>query len=351
MSGINHMKFFEKPELKKFFTKLYSDKDINVQISRYKNLAKEYIEKFGNEEIQVFSAPGRTEIIGNHTDHNNGKVLTASVNLDCIGIASKNDERTVNIYDITYKEDLSIDIDDIEKVEGEKGTVGLIKGILAGFKKYGYEIGGFNACITSNVIKAAGVSSSAAFEMNICAMINSFYNNEKIDRVTYAKIGKYAENLYWDKKSGLLDQMASAIGGMISIDFKNLESPVVKEINFDFEKIGYSLLIVNTGKNHADLSQEYSSIPYEMKAIAEYLNKGVCREINETNLLNKIGNIRTEFGDRAVLRVMHFLEENRRVESIIEAIKEIDIRKIMNLINESGNSSWKWLQNPRLKPP
>jgi galactokinase len=341
------IELLESDRIKTLFSKVYGSnaKTISSQITRYKDLIAHYKEEFEEADIEMFSSPGRTEIGGNHTDHNHGKVLTASINLDCIGIACKNEKNLIHIKDITYNENFIIDANKLNKIEGEKGAIALVKGILNGFKEFGYNIGGFNACITSDVISAAGVSSSASFEMLICSIINLFFNDGNIDKVTCARIGQYAENKYWDKQSGLLDQMACAFGGMISIDFKDPKKPVIENIEFDFDKENYDLIIVNTGKNHADLSDEYSSIPIEMKSVANYFNKQFLREISKEDILNNIDSLREKVGDRPILRALHFFEENNRVDEQVKALKNGNFQMFLNLIIESGDSSWKWLQN------
>mgnify|MGYP002445343089 CR=1 FL=1 len=229
--------------------------------ARYEAVLKGFKEAFGDsEEVLLFSSPGRTEISGNHTDHNHGKVLAGSINLDCVGAAAKNYSNQVHIISETYDQDITIDLNDLEPSIKKAGTVDLIKGLLKGFETSG----GFNAYITSNVISAAGVSSSASFEMLVCSMLNTFFNESHMDNVAYAHIGKYAENVYWDKASGLLDQMACAVGGLITIDFVEPMTPMVKKIDFDFQAQNHSLIIVQTGKGHADLSAEYSAVPEEM---------------------------------------------------------------------------------------
>lgn len=314
--------------------------------ARYEKVLKGFEENFGdNEGILLFSSPGRTEISGNHTDHNHGKVLAGSINLDCVGAAAKNYSSHVRIISETYNQDITIDLNDLEPSAKKAGTVDLIKGILKGFETSGYSVGGFNAYITSNVISAAGVSSSASFEMLLCSMLNAFFNESRMDNVAYAHIGKFAENKYWDKASGLLDQMACAVGGLITIDFVEPMTPVVQKIDFDFKAQNHSLIIVQTGKGHADLSAEYSSIPNEMKRVAAVFGKEVCAEITEQEVIENAAKVRKEAGDRAFLRALHFFEDNKRVEKQVQALKENRFDEFLSLITESGNSSWKWLQN------
>ena len=217
------------------------------------------------------------------------------------------------------------------------GTIDLTKGILQGFKEKGYEIGGFDAYITSNVISAAGVSSSAAYEMLICSMLNTFFNGGKMDVVTYSHIGKYSENHFWNKASGLLDQMACAVGGFITIDFKNPEKPVVEKIDFDFGAQNYSLVIVNTGKGHADLSADYSSVPLEMRKVAAYFGKEACADITEEDVIREMADVRAYAGDRSVMRALHFFEENKRVEEQVKALREGDFETFLQDVTASGN--------------
>lgn len=327
------------------FKKLYGEEAILENQDRYLDLIEKFQKSFFQENISMFSSPGRTEISGNHTDHNHGKVLAGSINLDCVGIAAKNNSNYVNIISETFHQNFSIDINDLKPGEKMAGTVDLVKGLLAGFQESGYDIGGFDAYITSNVISAAGVSSSAAFEMLVCSILNEFFNEGRMDTVAYAHIGKYAENKYWNKASGLLDQMACAVGGLITIDFLEPSVPAVEKIDFDFSAQGYDLIIVNTGKGHADLSEDYSSVPIEMKKVAEFFGKSYCSEITEEEVIGKLQKVREFAGDRSVLRALHFFEENKRVEAEVAALKENRFDDFLTNITASGNSSWKWLQN------
>ena len=313
--------------------------------ARYRSLIEKFQKTFGDKDILMFSSPGRTEISGNHTDHNHGKVLAGSINLDCVGIAAKNDSPVVHIISETFHQDITVDLNHLEPSERKAGTEDLIKGLLKGFLESGYEIGGFDALVTSNVISSAGVSSSAAFEMLLCSMINRFFNEGRMDTVAYAHIGKYAENVYWDKASGLLDQMACAVGGLITIDFVEPAVPKVEKIDFDFASQDHSLIIVQTGKGHADLSADYSSVPNEMKKVAEYFGKEVCAEITEEQVIENLQAVRKFAGDRSVMRALHFFEENRRVDAEVAALKEGRFQDFLENITASGNSSWKWLQN------
>ncbi|NGM81706.1 galactokinase [Paenibacillus sp. 7124] len=328
-------------------TELYGDgqEALSSQTERYSALVNEYSQRFGGSDVYLFSSPGRSEISGNHTDHNLGKVIAASINMDCIGVAEKTGDNKVSIRSITYNEDFTIDLGRRAENPNASGTYTLVEGILNGFEKNGYSIGGFNVCLTSDVISAAGVSSSASFEMLICAILNFFYNGNQLDIVACAKIGQYAENTKWDKQSGLLDQIACGYGGLISIDFKDAQHPVITSLNFEPVNQAYKLLIVPTGGNHADLSQEYSSIPSEMKAVAKELGAQVLGDLSAADVLSRFQELREKAGDRAVLRALHFFEENDRVDKQIKALDEGRPDEFLKLVNESGNSSWKWLQN------
>ncbi|MGI5174535.1 galactokinase [Treponema sp. OMZ 840] len=328
-----------------------------AQTARYADLEKQWHTRFGGVQksggtadtqktvLRFFSSPGRSEIGGNHTDHNLGKVLAASINQDCIAAVQPCGDGIVYICDITYNKDFSIDTADTAYREGEGGSEALIRGMLQGFKNAGYRVGGFKACITSDVIRAAGVSSSASFEMLICLILNNLYNNGSVPLESLAAIGQFAENAYWHKKSGLLDQTACAFGGLIAIDFQNPQAPLIEKIPFDFAKENFDLIIVNTGTGHADLSEEYSAIPSEMKAVAAALGTEHLRKLSFEDVYNHIGRIRRQCGDRALLRALHFFEENRRVENEAAALKAGDFRGFLKLVGESGASSWKYLQN------
>ncbi len=339
------IRLLESEKSRKLLAALYGEEAVKENVERYQDLIKNYQKKFSEDDVMLFTSPGRTEISGNHTDHNHGKVLAGSINLDCVGVAAKNNSRKVNIVSETYNQSFVIDLDDLSPSDKKTGTIDLVKGLLEGFLEAGYEIGGFNAYITSSVISAAGVSSSASFEMLLCSILNTFFNNGRMDTVTYAHIGRFSENRYWDKASGLLDQMACAVGGLITIDFKDPAVPVVEKIDFDLSSHNHSLIIVNTGKGHADLSADYSSVPKEMKKVAEYFGKEVCAEITKEEVIDHLSEVREYAGDRSVLRALHFFEENKRVDAQVEALKENRFEDFLKNITASGNSSWKWLQN------
>ncbi len=339
------LKKLDSAQAKDLMAVLYGEAQAEANIVRYKALVEKFTEEFGDKDMKMFSSPGRTEISGNHTDHNHGKVLAGSINLDCVGIAAKNGTGKINIVSETFNQKFSVDLEELAPSAKMGGTVDLVKGLVKGFQEKGYKVGGFDAYITSNVISAAGVSSSAAFEMLLCSMLNVFFNDNKMDVVAYAHVGKYAENHYWNKSSGLLDQMACAMGGLITIDFYDLQNPKVEQIPFDFGSQNHSLIIVNTGKGHADLSADYSSVPAEMKKVAEYFGKEVCAQVKEEEVIACLAKVREFAGDRSVMRALHFFEVNRRVEAEVAALRENRFDDFLAGITASGNSSWKWLQN------
>ncbi|MBE7018687.1 MAG: galactokinase [Ruminococcaceae bacterium] len=325
---------------------LYGKENVSVQKTRYIEAVEKFCEIYGErDDLMIFSAPGRTEIGGNHTDHNLGKVLAGSVNLDVIAVASKNADGRIRVQSKGHREAV-VAINDLEIHEEEaEQSVSLVRGMAARFQQLGYQIGGFDTYSTSNVLRGSGLSSSAAFEVLIGTILNGLFNDEKVSAVEIAKMSQYAENEYFKKPCGLMDQMASSVGGIITIDFKEKESPVIEKVNFDFQKSGYALCIVDTGGNHSDLTNEYASIPGEMKAVAGYFGKSVLREVTKEEILTNIVALRKQFGDRAVLRSLHYLDDNARVEKEVEALNNDDFESFKQEIIASGNSSFRFLQN------
>ena len=322
------------------------DKIIGRHFERYDNLARKYIEQFGEGELHFFSAPGRTEICGNHTDHNHGRVLAASIDLDSIAAANTNEQGKVVLYSEGYPDAFEVDLNHLHRIDSEKGTTSaLIRGIAFKLSELGYEIGGFNACVTSDVLPGSGLSSSASIEVLIGTIFNTLFNDERIPVEELAKIGQFAENRYFGKPCGLMDQLACAVGGIIAIDFENPFEPVIKRVSFDFSEKNYRVLVVDTGGNHADLTDDYASIPAEMKSVARALGAEVCREIDYDQLLHKAKSLRVQVGDRALLRAFHFLCENERVVHQVNSLESGDFQTFLRLVEESGNSSCKWLQN------
>lgn len=330
---------------KSFFEKMYGRSGAEANKERYLHVIEGFKQAYQKDDMSLFTSAGRTEISGNHTDHNHGKVLAGSINLDCVAAAAPNGTAQIRIISETYNQKFTIRLNDLTPSGKNMGTIDLTKGMLRAFQEYGYAVGGFDAYITSNVISAAGVSSSASYEMLICSIVNTFFNEGKLDAVSYAHIGKYAENHYWNKASGLLDQMACAVGGMITIDFKDPQNPVLEKLNYDFGAKDHSLVIVQTGKGHADLSEEYSAVPREMQSAAAVLGAEYLADTTEEEVLSHVTEIREKAGDRAFLRALHFFEENRRVEAQVAALKEDRFEDFLKLVTASGNSSWKWLQN------
>ena len=326
--------------------KLYGENALSAQLERYAAAEKSFAEIFGTTDgIRVFSAPGRTEVSGNHTDHNCGKVLAAAVDLDVIAFVVPADDGIIDIKSEGFPR-LSVDVNDLTVHEDEKNTTAaLIRGVAAGFANDGLKTGGFKAYATSNVLQGSGVSSSAAFEVLIGTILSGLYNNGEVSAVKIAQIAQYAENVYFGKPSGLMDQMASSVGGFITIDFKDTSAPVINSISYDFASSGYSLCIVDTKGSHADLTPEYAALPQEMKAAAAVFGKSVLREVDEDEFMEKISLIREKCGDRSVLRALHFFDENKRVDKAETCLKSGDINGFLEVINASGSSSYKYLQN------
>ncbi len=324
---------------------LYGEDNLVSSKARYQKAIDNFKALYGEREnTRIFSVPGRSEISGNHTDHNRGKVLAASIDLDMIAIAAPSDDGTILLKSEGFDADTVV----IAEREAAKtlrySSTALIAGVADGFLKAGYTVGGFVAYTTNNVFKGSGLSSSAAFEVMIGNILRGLYDNA-IDDIEIAKIAQYAENEFFGKPCGLMDQTACAVGGFIAIDFADPKDPIVEKPDFDLSALGYSLCIVNTGGNHADLNEDYASVPAEMKAVAKALGKEVLRDCPEDTLLPRLPALRKTLGDRALLRAFHFFAENRRVEKQTEALKKGDIGTFFALVNESGSSSFRYLQN------
>lgn len=318
---------------------------IKYQKERYVNALDKYIELFGEENVDIYSAPGRTEVGGNHTDHQHGMVLAASVNLDAIAIVGNNDKNTIELFSEGYSP-LSISLDNIAVNEAEFGTTSaLIKGVIAGMNDHGYKTGPFKAYVTSDVLNGAGLSSSAAFEAIIGTILSGLYNDMKVSPIDIAIIGQYAENVFFGKPCGLMDQMACSVGGFVHIDFKDPANPIVEKVDFDIADKGYSLCIVDTKGSHADLTDDYSAIPKEMKEVAALFGKEFLNDIPAEEFFSKLPEIFRKVGDRNILRAMHFFKDNERVQKEVDALKADDFDTFLSLIKESGDSSYKRLQN------
>lgn len=322
-----------------------TDNAVEEQKPRYIRTAEKFIEMFGDDrDVMVLSAPGRTEISGNHTDHNNGKVLAASINLDAIAVAAVNNKLVVNEKSEGHNLN-TVDISSLEPDEKEYGkSAAMIKGVVARLNQLGYKIGGFDACTTSDVMGGSGLSSSAAFEVLLGNIVSHLFNDGKIDPVEIAKAAQYSENVFFGKPSGLLDQMASSVGSFVNIDFKDPEKPVIKKVEYDFAGSGYNLCIVDTHGSHSDLTDDYAAVRGDMEAVANAMGKKVLREISFENFVSAIPDIKDKVCDRAIIRAMHYYKENQRVDSIVE---ELESKGTLNLdeITKSGYSSFMYNQN------
>ena len=346
MNAVQLIAAIESGKYNGIFTELYGEENIKAQEARYIKVVNEFAKLFGGDrEISLFSVAGRSEISGNHTDHNYGKVLAASINLDIIAAASPRDDLHINIKSEGFPID-EVDIADPTVDEALYYTSkSIISGMCSGFMKYGHKVGGYDAYTTSNVFKGSGLSSSAAFEDMVGLILNGFYNDGAVENAEIAKIAQYSENAFFGKPSGLMDQTACAVGGFVAIDFKNPKEPVIEKLPFDLTAAGYSLCIVNTGGNHADLNDDYASVPADMKKIASYFGKPVLREVGLDEILKNIKALREFAGDRAVMRAIHYKNENERVTAQTAALKSGDIDGFFAGVMASGNSSFKYLQN------
>jgi galactokinase len=331
------------------FRELYGTDEVILkeQVERYVNLMIDFKKTFGTEDVKLFSSPGRTEIGGNHTDHNYGRVLAGAVNLDNIAAAAKNGTNTIRIKSAGYPE-FQVELTDFKPKEEEYYTsTSLVKGIAAKMKEKGYEIGGFNACIDGRVPKGSGLSSSASFEVLIGTIINELFNEGKMSAVENAIIGQWSENNYFGKPCGLMDQTACAVGGLITIDFKDPANPIVKEVDFDFVSTGFALVITDVGGGHDDAASqaEYASLPTEMKSVAAVLGAKVLREVTLQQIVENIPAIRAKTGDRAILRAYHFQGDNQRVVDQVAALERNDFQSFLKMVVESGYSSYMYNQN------
>jgi galactokinase len=326
---------------------LYGADNLERQQQRYKALIREYSGRFGTpRSLQFVSAPSRTELGGNHTDHNHGKVLCASVSLDSVAAIEPRSDNRVKLKSSAFSHLFDIDLSELAPREQEKGsTEALIRGVTAGMRMRNFRTGGFNAVVHSDVLIGSGLSSSASIEVLLGGIFNTLHNESSVDPVTIAKIGQYAENVYFDKPCGLMDQLACAVGGVLSIDFKDNENPVVEQIPVDFSQTGYILAVVHTGGSHADLTTAYASIPMEMKQVASLFKKNTLREVGEEVFRTNISMARKNAGDRAVLRALHFFSENHRVEMMVEALRAEEFDAYLRFVSESGASSGSMLQN------
>ena len=329
------------------FARLYGKRDGELarQLTRYSRLVKEHEDIFHADDkpLYLISAPGRTEIIGNHTDHNNGRVLAAAVNLDCLACVSPRDDMNVCIHS-QGDPVIALSLDDLAVHEEEKGTsAALVRGVAKGMADRGCRLGGFDAAVTSDVLGGSGLSSSAAYEVMVCAILDALYNGFTVASTPRAQIAQYAENVYFGKPSGLMDQMACSTGGLVTIDFK--DEPVVEPLAFNFNEAGFALVVVNTGGSHDNLTPEYAAIRTEMEEVAAFFGEKVLRSVRPEQLEQQMGALREKVGERPILRAMHFFQENKRVKQMVQAIRRKDLAAMLAELNASGESSWKLLQN------
>lgn len=345
-ASVDMLRKIDSGEYDRAFGFLYGEQHLAAQRARYKKAVNEFVAVYGDsdEPLCLFSAPGRTEIGGNHTDHNHGRVLAGSVNLDVIAVVRRN-VGAIRVKSEGYEMD-TVSVDELTpRIEEKNKSASLVRGTAARFGELGYAVEGFDAYTTSNVLKGSGLSSSAAFEVLIGVILNHLYNDGKVDAVEIAQIAQYAENIYFGKPCGLMDQMASSVGNIITIDFADPSKPIIEKVEFDFSAVQHALCIVDVGGNHADLTHEYASIPEEMRAVATSLGVDYLRETSLGAVFENIRTLREKHGDRAVLRAIHFLRENERVVAQVEALRRGDFDAFKALIIESGNSSFEYLQN------
>ena len=336
-----------KGELDDSLKYLYVSSDVDFYRDRYMSVINGYEEIFGKaDELALFSAPGRTEIGGNHTDHQHGCVIAGSVNLDVIAAVSLNNENVVRIKAKGYPMD-EINLDDLEINEKEYDkAISLIRGVIKRITELGYEVKGFNAYTESNVMKGSGLSSSAAFEVLVGTIINHLFANAEISPVEIAKIGQFAENVYYNKPSGLLDQMASSVGAVVAVDFKDNDAPIVKKVDFDLSSFNHSLCIIDSGADHADLTNEYAAVTEEMRLVSKFFGKNYLREVSRDEFFNNLKDIRKAVNnDRAILRAIHYFNDSDRAVAETEAIEKGDFKEFCRLNRESGRSSFMYLQN------
>lgn len=342
--------FVQSEQCRCLLPRLYGDQfDSNMHMLRYRQLIKKHLDTFGSTDesaIGLFSTAGRTELAGNHTDHNRGKVIAASINLDTIAAARK----TENMVAVLVSEGfplVQVALTDVSPREEERGTTdALVRGIAAGFRQRGLIIGGFEANTTTRVLTGSGLSSSAAIEMLVATLFNNLYNEDFLSPLDLAIICQHAENVYFGKPSGLMDQIACGIGGIIGIDFADPKKPSLTPVSCNFHRLGYDLVVVNTQGSHADLTAEYAAIPEEMRAVASCFGKEVLREVPVSLFIESLAHVRKRLGnDRALLRAYHYFSENERVDRMLEALTTEDMPTYLALVNESGVSSFCYLQN------
>ena len=315
------------------------------QLERYDRLAETFRAQFGREPERFVSAPGRTEVVGNHTDHQNGKVLAAAVNLDTVAAVAPRDDGRVVLYSEGFDAAFEVDVnDDAVREDERETTLSLIRGVAARLRQLGYRVGGFDASVTSTVFKGSGLSSSAAFEVMLVGVFDALYNGWVIDPQDNARISQYAENVYFGKPSGLMDQMASAVGGLSIQDF-GLTPTGVEAIAYDFGAKGYAVCVVSAGGEHGNLTNEYAAIPAEMKAVASEMGEALLQNVTPEALFEALPRLKNRVSDRAILRAFHFVDDTRRAQQAADALKRDDLKGFFDVVIRAGDSSWELLQN------
>lgn len=346
MEYLKLKEYINSDKINEILSKIICSNDLTEEKKRYLKLLDEAYELYGDGDYRLISSPGRSEIGGNHTDHQHGNVLAAGLNIDNIAVVKANNDNTIRYKDGSFAIK-PVDLDDLSIHDNEINTSeALIRGIAFRLKDLGYKYGGFDAVCNSKVLVGSGISSSACFEVMMVEAFNALYNEERIDPVERAKIGQYSENVYFGKPSGLLDQMAISVGGFVAIDFKNPEDPKIENFTFSFSDYGYELVLVNTKGDHSDLSHEYAAVTVEIKEVAKQLGVNYLADSSKEELLKNLKTIRENVkNDRGVLRAIHFYNENERAVKEKEAVKNKDIDELLKLMKESGRSSFEYLQN------
>jgi galactokinase len=338
-------KSVEGGEADQILLEMYSENNLSLMKERYIKLLNRHEVLFGDVAAMIISAPGRTELGGNHTDHNLGNVIAGSVEFDSVCVISESAGNRVTFESEGY-EPVSFDSDDTAfRAEEKDTTAALLRGIMFRFKELKFNTGGFNCNMDSIVLPGSGLSSSASVEVLIGTALSELFNEGRVGFVEVAQIGQFAENRYFGKACGLMDQVACAEGGVVGIDFRDPSKPVIKPVKYSFDAKGWELMVTAVGSSHANLSDEYSAMPKEMRCVAGQLGKEVCREITMEELKSNVPGLRKNCGDRAVLRAFHFLNENQRAVAQLEALEADRFEEYLRLVNESGNSSFKYLQN------
>lgn len=334
-------------QMKPLFERLYGAAADRAP-ARYADMESRFFSYFGEGDYRVFSAPGRSEIGGNHTDHNYGKVLACAVSVDTVAFVRPTEGSVVRYRSAGYRgeREFRVDLSELSAQEKDIGTTNaLIRGVADRMTQLGYRVGGFDAYISSDVLRGSGLSSSAAFEVMTCAVLDGLYNRGDMSPVLRAQVAQYAENVHFGKPSGLMDQMASSVGSLVTIDFADPAQPVVERVDFDFAAAGLSLVVVDTGGNHANLTDAYASITEDMAQVAAVFGKEKLRQVGRETFYNHITQLPGKVTDRAILRAIHFFNDNERVDREVAALKAGDVKAFLKNIIESGDSSWKLLQN------